>query len=71
MSDRHGFVRAILAMADSLGLDVVAEGIERPEQRDALIDLGCGFGQGYLFGRALDVGDAAALLIDPLTAVGA
>ncbi|HEY2793194.1 MAG TPA: EAL domain-containing protein [Micromonosporaceae bacterium] len=67
----RSIVRAILAMADSLGLDVVAEGIERPEQRDALIDLGCGFGQGYLFGRALDVGDAAALLIDPLTAVGA
>ena len=44
-------VAAILALAQSLGLDVVAEGIETEEQRAALVGLGCGFGQGYLFGR--------------------
>ena len=42
-------VRAILAMADSLGLIPIAEGIETSEQRRALIELGCKFGQGYLF----------------------
>jgi diguanylate cyclase (GGDEF)-like protein len=67
----RSIVRAILAMATSLGLDVVAEGIERPEQREALVDLGCGLGQGYLFRAALTVDDAAALLTDPLTPVGA
>ena len=39
-------VRAILAIADSLHLDVVAEGIERSAERAALVSLGCRFGQG-------------------------
>jgi diguanylate cyclase (GGDEF)-like protein len=42
-------VRAILAMADSLGLAPVAEGVETAEQRRTLMELGCNFGQGYLF----------------------
>ncbi len=44
-------VRAILALASTLGIDAVAEGVETEEQRDALIGLGCGLGQGYLLGR--------------------
>lgn len=44
-------VTAILTLAHALGMDVVAEGIETPEQRDALIALGCEYGQGYLLGR--------------------
>jgi diguanylate cyclase (GGDEF)-like protein len=42
-------VRAILALAHSLGLDVVGEGIETVDQRDMLNALGCGYGQGFLF----------------------
>jgi len=46
-------VRAITALSESLGLVVVAEGIENEEQRRCLADLTCGLGQGYLFGRPL------------------
>jgi EAL domain-containing protein (putative c-di-GMP-specific phosphodiesterase class I) len=42
---------AILGMAGALDLPVVAEGIETEEQAWALHDLGCEFGQGYLFAR--------------------
>ena len=42
-------VRGILAIADSLGLSVVAEGVERDDDRDALLSLGCTFGQGFLY----------------------
>jgi diguanylate cyclase (GGDEF)-like protein len=48
-------VRAILAMADSLNLSPVAEGIETPDQFHKLVELGCPFGQGYLFSKALRV----------------
>ena len=44
-------VEAIATMARSLGLTVVPEGIETEAQRDALLALGCRYGQGFLFGR--------------------
>lgn len=44
---------AIISIARALGLDVVAEGIETPEQCAFLKGRGCGYGQGYLFGRAV------------------
>jgi diguanylate cyclase (GGDEF)-like protein len=43
-------VRAILALAGTLGIDTIGEGIETVVQRDTLNELGCLFGQGYLFG---------------------
>jgi EAL domain-containing protein (putative c-di-GMP-specific phosphodiesterase class I) len=42
---------AIVSLTHSLRLDVVAEGIERAEQRDDLWSAGCGFGQGYLYSK--------------------
>jgi len=44
-------VRLIMALADTLGLEVVAEGTETQEQVDYLMTLGCGYGQGFLFAR--------------------
>lgn len=56
-------VRAMVAMAHSLGLGVVAEGIETERQRDYLTDLGCEHGQGYLFSRPVPATDLARLLV--------
>jgi diguanylate cyclase (GGDEF)-like protein/PAS domain S-box-containing protein len=45
-------VKAVINLGASLGMDIVAEGIETEAQARYLLDHGCGFGQGYLFGRA-------------------
>ena len=55
-------VRAIVALALSLGIDVIAEGIERPAQRDRVGGLGCRYGQGFLFSRPLASGEMEELL---------
>jgi diguanylate cyclase (GGDEF)-like protein/PAS domain S-box-containing protein len=47
---------AIIALGASLELEVVAEGIELPEQENSLHDLGCEIGQGFLFARPMDSG---------------
>ncbi len=53
--DAVALARAILSLADALGLDTVAEGIELDAQRDTLLELGCKTGQGYSFGKAMPV----------------
>ena len=55
-------VRAILSLAESLGLHAVAEGIESEAQRAALLGLGCRLGQGYLFARPLTASQFTDLL---------
>jgi EAL domain-containing protein (putative c-di-GMP-specific phosphodiesterase class I) len=55
-------VRAILELSGSLGLEVVAEGIENEEQADVLRDLGCGLGQGFWLCRPQEAATAFAYL---------
>ena len=47
----RAFVSSIISLADALGLDVVAEGVETQDQARALAELGCHRAQGYLFAR--------------------
>ncbi len=44
---------AIAIMAHKLGLNVIAEGVETEEQRRLLTEIGCDYGQGYLFSKPL------------------
>jgi EAL domain-containing protein (putative c-di-GMP-specific phosphodiesterase class I) len=60
----RGIVRAILAIAESAGMSVLAEGIETEDQREVLLELGCGQGQGYLFARPLPARSATLLLTE-------
>jgi len=62
--ERHGseMVRAIVALAHSLGMDIVAEGVETPTQAAQLVALGCEFAQGFHYSKAVD-GVAAGELI--------
>lgn len=52
-TDSNDFIlcEAIIVMAHKLGIKVIAEGIETPEQRDLLTAMGCDYGQGYLFSK--------------------
>lgn len=56
------FVRAIVGLGSGLDLRVVAEGVETPDQLDALHSLGCDRAQGYLLGKPADITDLEALL---------
>jgi diguanylate cyclase (GGDEF)-like protein/PAS domain S-box-containing protein len=59
-------VRAIIMLADALGLQVLAEGIETREQLELLRRYGCQKGQGYFFERPLSADRIPALLIPPM-----
>lgn len=64
-SEGVGLVPLIINIAHSLGLTVVAEGIETPEQLAQLKMLNCDFGQGYLFSQPLTTEQATELLGAP------
>jgi diguanylate cyclase (GGDEF)-like protein/PAS domain S-box-containing protein len=55
-------VRTIVAMAQSLNLDVIAEGVETEEQRQLLLENGCSRHQGYLFSKPVPIEQFEALL---------
>jgi predicted signal transduction protein with EAL and GGDEF domain len=66
VNERDGLppiVRGVLDLGKTLGLEIVAEGIEHEVQRDLLREGDCPLGQGYLFARPMSEADAEALLI--------
>jgi diguanylate cyclase (GGDEF)-like protein len=58
----NAIVKTISTLAHNLGMEVIAEGIETEEQYQQLKNLGCEFGQGYLFSRPVDAEGALNLL---------
>lgn len=60
--DKIAIVRAILGLAQALGMRTTAEGIETNELAQTLAALGCSYGQGYLYARPLEADEAYALL---------
>ncbi len=65
---QHAVVEAIVRLAQTLRLKVVAEGIEERVQRDLLAEMDCPYGQGYLFSKPLPVALADAWLTPQRTA---
>jgi diguanylate cyclase (GGDEF)-like protein/PAS domain S-box-containing protein len=61
-SDDEAIINAIIAVAHSLGLNVIAEGVETEQQRQLLLKKGCKNYQGYLFGKPVPIEQFEALL---------
>jgi diguanylate cyclase (GGDEF)-like protein/PAS domain S-box-containing protein len=64
-AESRAIIRTITNLARSLKLGVVAEGVETPEQLSELLEMGCDYGQGYLFSRPLTAVEAERLLEGP------
>lgn len=63
--DRGGnIIGSVVNMARSMGIPVIAEGVETEREADFLRAIGCSFVQGYLYGRPMPAGEFAAVLRD-------
>lgn len=63
-------VRSIIGLADAFGLDVVAEGVETPEDAQVLVAMGCTRAQGFLFSKPLPGAQMGSLFAERFVAVG-
>ncbi len=61
-AQQRALVEGIVRLAQTLGLQVVAEGIQRTSDRDLLVDMGCPFGQGFLYSSSLRYDEVVAWL---------
>jgi diguanylate cyclase (GGDEF)-like protein len=62
-SDRGlALYRSVIALCATLGLDVIAEGIESRAQADSVLTAGCRLAQGYLFGRAMPMTEVSRMV---------
>jgi diguanylate cyclase (GGDEF)-like protein len=66
LSDSNGgaIAQAIISLSQTMGLSVIAEGVETEAQREFLVDLGCQAYQGYLFSRPVPIEEFELLLAD-------
>jgi len=69
--DDAAIARTIISLGKTLGLKVLAEGVETPAQRDFLLREGCDEGQGYLFARPMTAAQLEAMLQKDRVALGA
>ncbi|MER5473592.1 EAL domain-containing protein [Streptomyces sp. NPDC002685] len=63
--EQYALVEGITHLADTLGLTVIAEGVENVRQQELLISMGCRFGQGYLFAEPVSAEETAHLVLAP------
>ena len=63
-------VRTVCTLANNLGMEVVAEGVETRDQLEVLRSLKCEYGQGYLFSPPVDAEKAAVLVLEDRAARG-
>lgn len=68
--ERLVVLRSIIAMAHGLERKVVAEGVESESDVAELLQLGCEFGQGYLFGEAVDAGQVREMVAEEYRLAG-
>jgi diguanylate cyclase (GGDEF)-like protein len=59
---RRAFTAAIFGLGETLGLHMIAEGVEREQQRETLLSLGCILAQGFLFSRAVPGNEIVEML---------
>ncbi|MGE0138066.1 MAG: EAL domain-containing protein [Ilumatobacteraceae bacterium] len=62
---RSAVARSIIGLANTLGIPVVAEGVETEAEQSTLVDFGCDLGQGFLWCRAVPLARAVAMLLRP------
>ena len=56
------YVEAIISMGHILGLEVISEGVEEKDQLDTLLEIGCDYVQGFLWGRPISPKDAEEII---------
>src|SRR5690606_6542610 len=69
-ADAAALIRAIVAMAQSLGLEVIAEGVETVEQADFVRTRSCNFAQGYFYSKPIPAPQFEAWLLDYKARIG-
>lgn len=69
-NDDEAIVHSVIQLARAFGIAAIAEGIETRQHVTILQELGCTYGQGYLWGRACPAADLRSSLFPESTALG-
>ena len=68
--EQLAIVRTVVDLAKSLGLSVVAEGVETPEELVLIRGMGCDYIQGWLFAKAMEPSEASRIIENPRSVLG-